>query len=104
MTSFEEMQSELLNYCRIDDASEDDLTQLSELYAYAVSYMLTAGVQEPSETDTLRLAQYRSCVKALVLDGWDNRGVQQAGTALSENRAFRIRVNQLKLSEPTAEA
>lgn len=103
MTPFAELKATLLSYCRIDDPSEDDLSQLADFYADAVGTMETAGVREPTADETRR-AQYLTCIKALVLDSWDNRGTQQAGTALSDNRSFRRRVNQLKGSEPPLEA
>ena len=37
---------------------------------------------------------------ALVLDAWDNRGIQTADKSFADNPAFRRRINQLKLTEP----
>ena len=87
----------LLAYCRLEpDEVDPDLLHL--LYDDAVSYMEDAGVSLPAE-DTERRAKYDMCVNALVLDAYDNPGVQ-IGTSLQENRSFRRRLNQLKDSEP----
>ena len=99
MTAFSERQRALLSYCRIDDPAQEELALLEELYGAAVSYMANAGVSEP-DTGSERLAQYNACVNALVLDAWDNRGVQTGDKAFTDNPAFRRRLNQLKLTEP----
>ena len=58
-----------------------------------------AGVTEP-ETGSPRLPLYNACVNALVLDAWDNRGTQTGVKEISDNPAFRRKLNQLKLTEP----
>ena len=93
----EERKAVLLAYCRFE-ADEVDPELLQMLYDDAVSYMDDAGVSLPAE-NTERRAKYDMCINALVLDAHDNRGVQM-GTNLQENRAFRRRLNQLKLTEP----
>ena len=99
MTAFAERQAEILGYCRIDDPTPEDLSLLEALYMDAVSQMSHAGVTEPVP-GSARLAQYNVCVSALVLDAWDNRGIQTGDKALTDNPAFRRRINQLKLTEP----
>ena len=99
MTAFAERQRAILNYCRIDDPAQEELALLEELYGAAVSYMANAGVSEPA-SGSERLAQYNTCVNALVLDGWDSRGAQTGDKAFTDNPAFRRRLNQLKLTEP----
>ena len=101
MTAFAERQAEILSYCRIDDPAPEDLSLLRTMYTDAVSQMSNAGVTEPV-SGSARLAQYNTCVNALVLDAWDNRGIQTGDKALTDNPAFRRRLNQLKLSEPVA--
>lgn len=99
MTAFSERRGAILSYCRIDDPTTEDIALLDGMYADAVSYMTQAGVAEP-ETGSARRSQYDACVNALVLDAWDNRGIQTGDKALTDNPAFRRRLNQLKLTEP----
>ena len=101
MTAFAERQAEILCYCRIDDPAPEDLSLLETFYMDAVSQMSDAGVAEPVSSSA-RLAKYNICVNAIVLDAWDNRGIQTRDKALTDNRAFRRRLNQLKRSEPVA--
>lgn len=99
MAAFSDRQASILSYCRIDDPTPEDLSLLEGFHADAVSYMRNAGVAEP-EAGSARLPQYNVCILALVLDAWDNRGIQTADKALANNPAFRRRLNQLKLTEP----
>ena len=93
MAAFSDRQASILSYCRIDDPTPEDLSLLEGFHADAVSYMRNAGVAEP-EAGSARLPQYNTCILALVLDAWDSRGTQTA------DKAFRRRINQLKLTEP----
>lgn len=99
----EELKKTLMSYCKIDELTADDEKDLQECYEAAVGYMADAGVREP-EANTPRHAKWMRCIKALVLDDWDNRGTQTAGQALVDNPAFRRRLNQLKLTEPVSES
>ena len=85
-------------YCRIDelDASEEAL--LEELYNDAVSQLEDAGITKPAD-GTPRRYKYNQCIKAIVLDSYDNRGSTSA-SQISDNPAFRKRIMQLKLTEP----
>lgn len=98
MAAFTDRQRALLNYCRIDDPTQEDLELLEGLYTDAVSYMSHAGVAEP-DPGSARMAEYSMCVNALVLDAWDNRGIQTGDKTLTDNPAFRRRIVQLKLTE-----
>lgn len=99
MTAFEARRDTLLVYCRIDDPAPEDLTLLEDMCMEAMGYLHGAGVMEP-ETDSPRLPLYNACVNALVLDAWDNRGTQTGVKEISDNPAFRRKLNQLKLTEP----
>lgn len=99
MTAFADRQAAILGYCRIDDPTPEDLALLEDFYADAVSYMSHAGVAEP-DPGSARMAEYSVCVNALVLDAWDNRGIQTGDKTLTDNPAFRRRIVQLKLTEP----
>ena len=99
MTAFSDRQASILSYCRIDDPTPEDLSLLEGFHADAVSYMLDAGVAEP-EAGSARLPQYNTCILAMVLDAWENRGTQTADKAFADNPAFRRRLNQLKRTEP----
>lgn len=99
MAAFSDRQASILSYCRIDDPTPEDLSLLEGFHADAVSYMLDAGVAEP-EAGSARLPQYNTCILALVLDAWENRGTQTADKAFADNPAFRRRLNQLKRTEP----
>lgn len=99
MTAFSDRQACILSYCRIDDPTPEDLTLLEGFHADAVSYMCDAGVAEP-EAGSARLPKYNTCILALVLDAWENRGTQTADKAFADNLAFRRRLNQLKRTEP----
>ena len=93
----------LMAYCRLDDLSSEDELVLQEAFEAAVSYMEDAGVAVPKR-GTPRRAKYNSCINALVLDAWDHRGAQLAGSALVENPAFRRKLNQLKFTEPVSDS
>lgn len=99
MAAFSDRQASILSYCRIDDPTPEDLALLEGFHADAVSYMRNAGVAEP-EAGSARLPQYNTCILAMVLDAWENRGTQTADKAFADNPAFRRRLNQLKRTEP----
>lgn len=92
------VKSRLMAYCRIDALEEGEELLFQGLYEAAVSYMEQAGVSEPM-AGTPRRAQYDLCINALVLDGYDRRGVQTEGS-VSENPQLRRMIVQLKLTEP----
>lgn len=92
------VKSRLMAYCRIDALEEGEELLLQGLYEAAVSYMEQAGVSEPKEY-TPRRAQYDLCINALVLDGYDRRGMQTEGS-VSDNPQLRRMIVQLKLTEP----
>lgn len=92
-------KAQLMAYCRIDELMDGESSLLEEMYQGAIDYLANAGVTEPPE-GTGRRFQFDQIVNALVLDEWDNRGGQMAGTVMAENPAFRRRLNQLKLTEP----
>lgn len=94
-----ERRAALMQYCRLDDLNNAGIAELEMMYAAAVGYMEDAGVGEPPE-NTLRRAQYDLCVNCLVLDAWDQRGLSISGAGITENPAFRRRINQLKITEP----
>lgn len=94
------VKTRLMAYCRIDILEERDEALLREFYDAAVSYMEQAGISEPEEA-TPRRAQYDLCVNAMVLDSWDHRDMKEPVNQVTENAAFRRRLNQLKFSEPT---
>ena len=97
--AFSDRQASILSYCRIDDPTPEDLALLESFHADAVSYMRNAGVAEP-EAGSARLPKYNTCILAMVLDAWENRGTQTADKAFADNPAFRRRLNQLKRTEP----
>ena len=92
------VKSRLMAYCRIDALEEGEELLIQGFYEAAVSYMEQAGVSEP-EAGTPRRAQYDLCINALVLDGYDRRGVQTEGS-VSDNPQLRRMIVQLKLTEP----
>jgi len=77
-----------------DNAADCDL--LEDLYWDAVSFLEEAGVPMPPD-DTPRRAKYDLCVKAIVLENYDNRGAT-SDKSFAVNPAFRNRINQLKLT------
>ena len=91
----------LMAYCRIDSLEEGEEALLQGLYEAAVSYMEQAGISEPKE-GTARRAQYELCVNALVLDGYDRRGMTDASASVGDNPALRRMLTQLKLTEPVS--
>ena len=92
------VKSRLMAYCRIDALEEGEELLRQGFYEAAVSYMEQARVSEP-EAGTPRRAQYDLCINALVLDGYDRRGVQTEGS-VSDNPQLRRMIVQLKLTEP----
>ena len=92
-------QAALMAYCRIDELAPGEDMILEDMYQDAVAYLTQAGVTEPP-AGTTRASQYGMLINAMVLDAWDNRGSQNAGAAMTENPAFRRRLNQLKLTQP----
>lgn len=93
------VKTRLMAYCRIDTLEEGDEALLREFYDAAVSYMDQAGISDPKEA-TPRRAQYDLCINAMVLDSWDHRDMKEPVNQVTENAAFRRRLNQLKFSEP----
>lgn len=98
MAMDETFRAELMAYCRLDELDPSEYDLLDELYQDAVSLLEDAGVSEPT-ADTPRRCKYDHCIKAIVLDSYDNRGTTSA-SAVADNPAFRRRINQLKLTEP----
>ena len=84
-------------YCRIDGDTEDSL--LESLLQAAKDYLTGAGVDEPKEDVPL----YGLCVKALVLDYYDRRGLTQRPDP-HEVPGIRTAINQLKLRAEAASA
>lgn len=89
---------EVKEYCRIDELGWEESTMILALVESAISELAIAGVNMP-EHGTLFYAQYKLLLFAMVFDSWENRGTQAAGVTLSENPAFRRRLNQLKLAQ-----
>ena len=97
----DERRALLMSYCNLTEEQllpGDDLL-LERFYRTAVGYLRGAGVAEP-EGDEERQAAYDTVVDAMVMDAWDHRGSQTAGTAMQANQAFRELVSQLKHTEP----
>lgn len=81
---------EVKTYCRIDGDLEDGL--LRSLLQAAKDYLTGAGIDEPEDDVPL----YGLCVKALVLDYYDRRGLTQRPDPY-EVPGVRNAINQLKL-------
>lgn len=96
----EERLDELLAYCKLTELKDDPEVQrlIPSFYADAVGYMNGSGINEPQE-GTERRAQYDLCVNAMVLDSWDHRDMKEPANQVTENAAFRRKLNQLKFSE-----
>ncbi len=91
-------------YCRIDELTPEEAPVFEMIVQAAVAYMMQAGVSEPEE-GTPRRGPYDLCINAMVLDGWDRRGIaaSERGTFTTvENRSFRQMLNQLKMTEPVS--
>lgn len=103
MALTEERRKILLAYCKLSELAEDPEVQLliPVFYADAVGYMEGAGVMEPTP-GTNRASMYDLCVNAMVLDSWDNRDTKETTSQITENPAFRKRLNQLKRTEPVS--
>lgn len=102
MAMTEERRTGLLAYCRIEEATEEELLTLETLYEAAMGYLEGAGVSLPPE-GTARRAQYDLCVNFMVLRDFDLRDAEVSGT-IQDNPAFRRLITQLKLTEPREEA
>ena len=98
----DERKATLIAFCRLDDLSPEDEMLLESFYQDAVAYMTDAGVAQP-EPGTARAAKYDHCVNYMVLDSWDHREMLQSGT-VTEDPAFRRRLNQLKHTEIVSES
>lgn len=77
-------------YCRIDGTEEDAL--ILSFIAAAKGYLDGAGVPEPEADDP----RYLLCVKAMVLEFYDHRGMTESVTP-SAIPGLQNMVNQLKL-------
>ena len=86
---------EVKTYCRIDGDLENDLLQ--SLLQAAKDYLTGAGIDEPEDDVPL----YGLCVKALVLDYYDRRGLTQRPDPY-EVPGVRNAINQLKLRAEAA--
>lgn len=89
----------LMAYCRLDELGEGEEDLLRAMLSTAEGYLMAAGVDKPAAGDP-RAWVYESVCNALVLDDWDNRGSQAVGYTITENPAFRRKLNQLKLTVP----
>ena len=94
----ESLLHEVKEYCRIDELDWEESHMILSLVKSAISELAIAGVDMPKD-GTLAYAQYKLLLFAMVFDSWENRGTQAAGVTLSENPAFRRRLNQLKFSQ-----
>ena len=103
---FQQMKAGLMAYCVIGEPiSVDDDAELYECFLSAVSYMQEAGVSLPdADKDPLRRAKYNRCLKALVLDEWDNRGTQVSSSSVTDNPSWQRKKNQLKWTEPVSDS
>ena len=91
----EDRLQDLLEYCRVEEPTAEELRLIKKLYFAAVSYMAGAGVPVPSE-DGERRAEYDLCVDYLVCNAHDVRVTTITGTIVAENPMFRHYLNQLK--------
>lgn len=83
--------ADVKTFCRIDGESEDGLLQT--LILAAKEYLAGAGVPDPDTDSPL----YGLCVKNLVLEYYDKRGLTEA-PAPNNIPGIRNAVTQLKLS------
>lgn len=97
----DERLAALASYCRMDELTPSDKMLLTQAYLSAVTYMDAAGISEPA--DSARQASYDLCVNYLVADAMDRRSREVSGT-YTENRSFRLLINQLKQSEPVPDS
>ena len=96
----EERRASLLAYCKLTELADDpEVVLLIPLfYDDAVGYMEGAGVFEPPE-GTKRRSQYDLLINRMVLNEWEQRDTAVVGTTVTENPAFRRKLNQLKMTE-----
>lgn len=87
--------TDVKTYCRIDGDAEDDL--LRSLIQAAKAYLEGAGVSDP-DTD---VPLYGLCVKAIVLDYYDRRGLTQRPVP-NDVPGLRNAIVQLKLRAEAA--
>lgn len=100
MAMDDKLRASLMAYCRIDDLSDPaDEAFFEECWDGVMDELADAGVSLPEES-TPRYAKYMLCAKPMMLDAWDNRNAQVSVSSLTENPAFRKRLNQLKHTEP----
>lgn len=78
------------SYCRIDGTEEDEL--VASLIDAAKGYLDGAGIPEPEADDP----RYLLCVKAMVLEFYDHRGMTE-GVTPSAIPGLSNMVVQLKL-------
>lgn len=82
------------SYCRIDGNDEDELIQA--FVDAAKGFLEGAGVPEPEADDP----RYLLCVKAMVLEYYDHRGMTESVTPYSIHGFENMR-NQLKMEAET---
>lgn len=87
---------EARTYCRLT-ADEAGDTVMTELITAAEEYLEGAGVPVPSVPSAL----YKTAVKALVLEGYDKRGMT-SDRPQHELPGLRNTINQLKLAAVAA--
>lgn len=100
MALSEERMARVLAYCKLTELEDDPEVQtlIPAFYAAAVEYLEDAGVPEP-EGETGR-ARYDLLVNGMVLDSWERRDMTITSTVVTDNPAFRRRMEQLKRSQP----
>lgn len=98
----EELLPDVLAYCNEEAPDETALRNIQRAWDSALGYLRGAGVKRPSASCEDRHALWLSVVCALTLDEYDQRGAQLEGGKLQDNPSFQRKLNQLKLTEPTA--
>lgn len=94
----EDKIKELARYCHIDgDLTADDRQELNDFYEDAVGYLAGAGIPQPTVGVDSWAASYMRCVKMMVLDAYDRRRSVIDSASVTENPAFRARINQMKM-------
>ena len=93
-----EEMDDIRRYCKVDDDDTDKILELESTVQESVAYLdCICGVPVPPEGDAKR-AVYMGVLKPMTLDALDNKDIQIAGHNLTENSAYKRRLNGLKLA------
>lgn len=93
----EDLRATVFTYCKETDSPES-LPAMTVAWDTAEAYLRGAGISRPA-LQSARHGLWLGVILPLTLDAYDQREAQVESGKLSENPAWRCKLNQLKWTE-----